>query len=334
MERIENFLSLTIWVTNECNMQCTYCYEGQDKAGDRMSFDTAEAIIEWIRKYIKEKNCLFVKLRFHGGEPSINISVVKYFVEQLRNEKVVVFYSMTTNGYRISKETLQFLGENIDEISVSVDGIKEIHDRHRINAFGHGTYDEVIRFAESIKEYKCKLIIRMTISADSSRFLYNSIKELVEHGFKNITAVVDVFDENWTFDLVEELDEQCKRIKLEFKESDLDIVLPIGSGINVNNVCKGGTNSYNILPRGDIYPCPYAVEEEFCLGNIFEGIDEKKRDKICEIVHMKIEQCIGCGGYESCVSVKCKFLNKKRNGEFDMPIALLCELHRRNEIFK
>lgn len=327
-------MSVTVWVTKACNLSCKYCYEGQDKSCENMSFKTVEAVIQWIHIYMEKRKCTFLILRFHGGEPTINIDVVKYFVNKLNHEEgISVRYEMTTNGYHLTQEALTFLCENMTRLSISLDGLKKIHDQYRVSANGLGTFDEVLKCAKIINKYEDKLVIRMTLNAKDVELLYQSVKELVNNSFRNIIIVVNAFDENWKLESVEELELQCKRIRSTFINDEYNISLPIGTTCMNHGICLGGIDTFNILPNGELYPCPYAIEQEFCLGDVFGGIDQNNVDKILKISKMPLITCEGCGGYESCTSIRCKFFNKKITGEFDSPIALLCELHRRNMNF-
>lgn len=42
-------MQFTIWLTTECNMRCSYCYEGQNKINLTMNINRANHILKFIK---------------------------------------------------------------------------------------------------------------------------------------------------------------------------------------------------------------------------------------------------------------------------------------------
>lgn len=335
MDLIDKFLSVTIWVTNLCNMKCTYCYEGQDKNNKKMSVQTAENVIDWILSYMNEKKYKFLNIRFHGGEPTINIEVIRYIIDRLKlQKKCSCFYELTTNGYNVSDEDIKFLCLNISELSISIDGNRESHDKYRVDINGKGTYEKTLMCAYKMLKQKEDLTIRMTINPENVGSLFADVKLLRDKGFKKFNICPNMYHDNWTIAEVDELEEQCCKIRNKIANDKCEFSLPIGQRLVKLASCGGGDSSFNILPNGKIYPCTCAVEEEYCIGDVFSGINIVKLNRIREIANMFLPICKECGGYESCICVRCKFMNKKITGDYLIPVALFCELHRRNSGWK
>ena len=68
-----------IWVTQDCNLSCKYCYE-KEKSKKNMSLQTADTVIEFILKYQTDKTN---QVNFHGGEPLLNWDVIEYIIRQI-----------------------------------------------------------------------------------------------------------------------------------------------------------------------------------------------------------------------------------------------------------
>ena len=68
---------------------------------------------------------------------------------------------------------------------------------------------------------------------------------------------------------------------------------------------------------------------EYACGSVFKGIDDKQIKCFEKIYAMLIEACEGCTNYEGCMSVRCKYINKKKMGEFDIPIPILCAIEHK-----
>ena len=71
--------SVTLQVTEACNLQCTYCYQTQ-KSGKRMSFETAKKFVDYLLSdksdYINTGNTKAITLDFIGGEPLLEIDLI------------------------------------------------------------------------------------------------------------------------------------------------------------------------------------------------------------------------------------------------------------------
>lgn len=322
----------TIWVTGMCNMKCRYCYEGDEKKKENMNCSTADKVIQWILKEISNDHKTHY-IRFHGGEPTLNIDIIKYIVTNLKYSGYTFVYLLTTNGYRVNEKIAEFLAENISMISVSIDGNKKSNDMKRINEKGNSTFEQVIKNAKYINKLTPNMLIRMTISPETCEDLFDNISYLLEQGFHNIDAEIDVFNNRWSAKKLTILENKCKKIVQEISKQDgkVNINLPICYPERRLEPCVGGIEEFSIDTSGNIFPCIYAVgDSELCIGNVEDGIDKQKQKQIKKINLSTIKACIGCGGYESCLSVRCKIVNKYLMGSFQIPNLLICELHRRN----
>ena len=66
--------------------------------------------------------------------------------------------------------------------------------------------------------------------------------------------------------------------------------------------------------------------DEFCIGDIWNGIDEKKRDDILSYSEEKNPMCVGCDIYMSCDGVRCKIINKVVTGDYLKPPLMRCAM--------
>ncbi len=115
---------LELQITNKCNLKCKHCYISNK------SF--SELSINQIRVILKEfEEIQGLKVLITGGEPLIH-SRFKEINEMLPEFSVrkVLF----TNGLLLNRKALKSL--NIDEIQISIDGLKDAHDSLR----GKGTF--------------------------------------------------------------------------------------------------------------------------------------------------------------------------------------------------
>ena len=124
-------------LTEKCNLACRYCYECGNE--HTMSFDTAKMIIDSEMRNEKEEQ---FKIFFFGGEPFVNFHVLKQIYEytEMRYSGRVEKYALTTNGTLVHGRIQAWMYENRKrfEITLSLDGTREIHNRNRINKQGKG----------------------------------------------------------------------------------------------------------------------------------------------------------------------------------------------------
>ena len=329
MEINSNFLKVTIWVTEACNLRCIYCYEGREKGSGCMSLDMANKVIDWIYEEMKRNRLSFLFVRFHGGEPMLNFPIIEYIISRVNeNTCIKSFFEMTTNGVNISDSQIEFICKYIDDLSVSVDGLKEIHDKYRIDSFGNGSYESVMECVNRIRLLGKDFSIRMTLNAADVSLLEKSITHFVQAGFVNIAVLVNVFDEYWSVDDLAILKNECKIIREKYALYEESISLPMNMIHHDIGNCTGGMNSYQIMPNGDMYPCPFLIQSRYCIGNISSGVSEYGASFINSVLNSTVEMCEGCGGYRTCVNTKCKYLTISVNGDINEPLPLICELTR------
>ena len=146
----QNVQQVILEVTGNCNLRCEYCIynegyeENRNFNSENMSKETAFAAIDYLAEHGSEE----VALAFYGGEPLLRFSLIKECIEYA--QKVLsakkVTYSFTTNCTLMSKEMAEYFS-GIKGISIlcSIDGPKHIHDEHRKDVNGKGTFDRAIK---------------------------------------------------------------------------------------------------------------------------------------------------------------------------------------------
>ncbi len=146
--------TLMVWlhVTNQCNLRCAYCYVNKNAAS--MSQEIGEQAIRRVMESAVEHNFVALKLKYAGGEPTLNFPLVRHLAIQaqhwaevyhLRLEQVVL-----SNGTHLSPEDAKWLRDHGIRLMISLDGIGEMHDRLRPYLGGRGSFDTVSNTIEKI----------------------------------------------------------------------------------------------------------------------------------------------------------------------------------------
>jgi uncharacterized protein len=142
--------TLVLNVNTGCNLSCTYCYKedlAKPAAGRKMDFDTAARSVDLLLRAGAARER--INIVFFGGEPLTNLALIKdvvaYAEAATGRTGQSVDFSLTTNATLLTQSTIDYLDAHRFGISVSIDGPKVIHDRHRKSVGGSGTYNVVAR---------------------------------------------------------------------------------------------------------------------------------------------------------------------------------------------
>lgn len=141
---LENFnardaFSFDITTTEKCNFQCDYCFEKEKSYHDRQYQleDMKNAIYHIIEHPLFLKEFKSFTINFWGGEPTLRVDDILYYIDEFANHPLVYFF-FYTNG--TLQENLDCIVERFKQydclnkvrIQISWDG-DPIHDIHRIS---------------------------------------------------------------------------------------------------------------------------------------------------------------------------------------------------------
>lgn len=174
-------------VTNKCNFQCKYCIIINNQT-DQTNFQNMDmklaikSINYFFRKAVKDRKKQIV---FFGGEPLINLPVVKFIIPYIRkkeNEKMKTMkdYQPTriffmTNGTFVTRELAVFFNKYKVYPIVSLDGPRDIHNKMRVSACS-GTFDDVLKGYKIFKKEKCIVSACITVNSHNIETLPDIVK--------------------------------------------------------------------------------------------------------------------------------------------------------------
>ena len=320
-------MNYTVIMTNDCNMNCLYCYE-KNKKKQSISYSTLDATVTFVKDTMSSKN----KLVIHGGEPLLEFDKIKYFVDEINKIKKECKFELfiTTNATLVDDASADFLKKHFDKISISIDGISESHDKNRIFKKGSGTYNVILEkinlyFKDSLET----LIARMTVNERNVYELSQNVLHLIKLGFKKIYPVVDQMG-NWNDESLIVLRDEFLKVlnSAEIEVEDFDLGFVKDAIYKCKNAhCKGGLTTFTVDTDGNLYPCVVANGiKRFCIGDVFNGLDINKRDTILDNNNHKNTYCIGCVRYDYCEGTRCKIINKIQTDDWNIPSINICEI--------
>ena len=343
--------ALCLNIAHDCNRRCKYCFADEGEYHGRkamMTFEVGKAALDFLVKNSGNRHNLEVD--FFGGEPLMNWEVVKQIVEYGRSiEKEAgknFRFTITTNGTLLTQEILDYCNKEMGNIVLSIDGRKEVNDKMRPNAAGHGMYDVIVpkylKVAES--RHQLRYFVRGTFTHNNLDFS-EDVKHLADLGFKQISMEpVVAKPEDWYAikeedlpKLKEEYDKLAK-IYLQYRKEGkgfnffhFNIDLSGGPCVAKRlSGCGSGCEYVGVTPWGDIYPCHQFVgNEDFIMGNVFEGI--KRTDIQQQFKESNVysrPECQKCFARYYC-SGGCSANAYNFNGEINTVYKEGCELQRK-----
>lgn len=343
--------ALCLHIAHACNLSCRYCFAGEGEyRGDRslMSYETGKKALDFLVANSGSRKNLEVD--FFGGEPLMNFEVVKKLVAygrslEAENDKHFRF-TLTTNGVLLDDEIIEFANQEMDNIVLSIDGRKEVHDRMRPNKNGDGSYDLILDKFKKVaaSRNQTRYYVRGTFTHYNLDFV-EDVLHLADEGFEQISVEPVVAGPEEPYAIREEdipvicegYDRLAKEMIKREKEGKgfnfFHYMIDLSGGPCVYkrlSGCGSGTEYLAVTPWGDLYPCHQFVgNEDFLLGNVDDGIvNNRVRDefKLCN-VYAK-EACRDCFARFYC-SGGCAANAYNMHQRIDQPYEIGCELQKK-----
>lgn len=168
---------LYLLLTKECNFACRYCFVGggalRQSAGVRMAPEVAKDAIDLFAKTLKDNpkgKLVHPRVIFYGGEPLIDFKTMLFsleYIEQLKRAQELpseLALTLNTNASIVNEKIAGVLAKYDVAVAVSVDGIREVHDKERVYQSGRGTFDRTIRGFHILKNNGVKVSISCTVT--------------------------------------------------------------------------------------------------------------------------------------------------------------------------
>lgn len=234
---------VTISITNNCNLNCSYCCTKSSYEVKYIDLKTKE-IKKAIDIALKMNP---IKLKISGGEPMLREDFFEIldYVKTTYRGKII----LATNATLINLENIDKLVKKIDFIEISIDPynnkkhikmiINELKDRGMNNIYvsmvvGKNNYKHVSKF-----KHECEIL---------------GVHPVIRNFMRVGNAVID---------------------KL-YLSNEHEIIFEDDKNITTNKeaiTCNAGENQIFINYDGKIYPCPLLTDDKFLISDI-KNIDQ------------------------------------------------------------
>jgi len=179
---LDTKVRIIVMPTEQCNFRCKYCYESYQKG--KMSNEDQTALLKFIQRKINSTTKL--QISWFGGEPLEAVDVVYHImsdtIRMSKKKNVSVISDMTTNAYNLDAKTFDTLYNlNVHTYQVTLDGLKEQHDKQRVLLNGEGTFQKILENLLYIKNnYEKYKFASISIRVNISREILDKLSDFID----------------------------------------------------------------------------------------------------------------------------------------------------------
>ena len=256
-------LSLTICPTTNCNFNCEYCYQ-QRLDPTKMSEETEDNIIRFIES---QKAVNKLKIFWCGGEPLLELGQMKRLNKKIVALGIEYTSEITTNGYLLTPDAVDAFDElNINFVQITIDGLKETHDKRRCLVGGGATHDKIVENIDYLvqSDWSGFLLIRVNVDprnyeefANVYRFFEKKFSDIF--GVRLVVFPIFVHSHDPAIGCYLNPDVQGEFI-LKWSQTYGIVAFQVLQRMILGSSCIANCNSsYAVWSNGDLYKCWLAM---------------------------------------------------------------------------
>lgn len=184
--------AITLFLTHRCNLRCKMCGQwGESGITKRMSTEyiKQELTFEELKSLIDGVSCFRPNMTLFGGEPLLYpdcIDLIKYI------KKKRMHCIMITNGSLLKNFARSIVSSSLDELNISLDGPRDLHDEIRGIP---GIYDRIKEGIKDVNRIKRERGLKrplINLQCTITKYNYMRLEQL-------LTVAEDVGADSMTF---------------------------------------------------------------------------------------------------------------------------------------
>ncbi|WP_347357645.1 radical SAM/SPASM domain-containing protein [Bdellovibrio sp.] len=321
--------SLTINVTQICNLKCTYCAAGGDGTyGSAQTKINVEKTLPQIKLFLERlpEGSSF-NITFLGGEPLLypdGIQEIGNYVQLMTaGRDITTRFSIVTNGTLFNEKTLNILKQLKANITVSLDGPAEINDKARPTKNGVGSTSLIVEGLKLLESSRSDLG-SLTLHGVFNR---NNLEIVRAHEFfqslnadrYEFTYSVEENDDASNRNYVEQMNSIAAKAYSLGGETELRKIALFNQYFNAldnqqqtENFCGSGKSFLVMDAKNNLFTCPWEV------GNKEEKVGENTNVDFARMENesaplIEKNNCQSCWARFMCGG-GCMFIHKKGTG--------------------
>ena len=348
--------TVTLIVTKDCQMACKYCYLTGKNETERMTFETAQKIVDYLldnRDLSDDKSVIW---DFIGGEPFLEIDLIDricdYIKLQMFEKNHPWFnsyrFSFSTNGLNYHTDSVQrYIARNSTHLSIciTIDGTQTKHDMNRVYKNGKGSYHDVVRNIPLWLKQFPGSSTKVTVSSPDIPFIKESVLHLYSLGIQDI-HINCIFENVWEEGDDRLLEEQLMLLADVIIEKELyrehacsffseHIGKPMDRERDNQNWCGSG-KMLAIDEAGNFYPCvrfaQYSLRNKkaWTIGNVYEGLNANRLRPFLTLDRLtqSTQECIDCAVASGCAWCQGENYDAADTDTLFQRSTAICKMHR------
>ncbi len=133
---------LMLLITQECNLDCVYCYLKNSRSSGCME----KNLITKAVKTLARSNIERVHIQITGGEPTIYPELLEYTLKNIRSTVSHASIGLQTNCTLMDKSLVKMFEKYSVQVGVSIDGLGDVHNKFR------GKFEDTLRGLKLLDE--------------------------------------------------------------------------------------------------------------------------------------------------------------------------------------
>lgn len=309
-----------------CNLHCIYCYEqtymikgttdiNPIKMVD-IQFDRIDKIMKiYENRYGKTNDD--IRITIMGGEPLLrcNLKTIEYIFKQTKERNYTI--DIVSNGVDLNHyiDLFNEYKDILDHIQITVDGIKEIHDKRRIFHDGRGSFDLIMKNIKLAIENDILIVLRVNVDetninelpylADTLVNEFNNTEKLKPYLYLlqdgGCSGEQNIVNEKIGIEKIFELEEKSPNMSIFRKkfhpENFIESIFNDEPYQPVLRHCGAAKNQFILDCKSNVYKCWHGIgNNDYRVGTFYptyELNEEKINDWFNRSVKV-ISKCKNC----------------------------------------
>lgn len=318
---------LYLLVTDDCNMQCRYCFmRGNEHSSPKhgnMSPATAANVLDYFVSSIQSGSFAEFssekQIIFYGGEPLMNMPVLQHVVDycsvligkgELPDN---IRFQLVTNGTLLNLKTAQFLKAEGVNVGISIDGDEIITDESRPLKSGGSAYASIVEAIDLCHNLDINVSASVTITPMGLKRKNALLEKMLELkvrsiGFNMLIGKASSQPETYNVEVSQFLLEAFDLFRSKGIYEDR-IMRKARSFVEGNlyrfDCAASGANQIVAAPDGGVGICQgFTASREFFYGNVNAGVDYSVRKQVLDEWNCRtpilMDECTDCAALGLC----------------------------------